>query len=66
MRELAKAWNDYARSKHLKYLLNKLKKEGVFYCPRYFILRYFDKNDFEYLVQNKNKTSYKLKISKTP
>lgn len=63
---LVSLWKDNAIIIWQKYLNNRLPKEGVFNCPREFVLRYFDEDDFEYLAQSKNKTYYKLKTFSKP
>jgi hypothetical protein len=64
---LVSLWKNNALVVWQKYLNNCLPKEGIFNCPREFVLRHFSKDDFEYLTQNQNKTYYKLKnFTKTP
>ena len=66
MKVLASLWRDKAHIVWQKYLGNRLPEEGTFDCPRKFILRYFDENEFEYLIQNENKTCYKIKNFSKP
>ena len=54
-------WKRNALHSWRKYLDNRLSEEGIFNCPRGFILRYLNKDKFEYLIQSQNKTYYKFK-----
>lgn len=49
---LCDKWAKTARTYFDRYLNKRLATEGVFKCPREFILLFFNENDFELLCQN--------------